>query len=236
MKNEIDNDKQFETHTITSATALDGGWDVRFEGGLCLWVPNDRCQYAPLVGDTMRLYGRGFGYPVRGIAIGHNYVYRYQTRAEADAQRITDAKAAKDARAAEFSAKWDEFFGEVNALPEPLRQRMMRFLSRDREWGAEFGSYELFACKEAAKIVARLHTVEEVKAFHAATGDEQKALVPELDYDNHSGHTFGAATMIAHVYLTDELLVPKAHGALCGLLGCSAYGCYASERRPSSAA
>lgn len=235
MKNEIDNDKQFETHTIAKVTTHDDGWDVGFFGGMLLWVPNNDCTRAPSPNEEMRLYGRGFGYPVRGITIGEN-VYRYQTEAEADAQRITDAKAAKDARAAEFIAKWDEFFGEVNALPEPLRQRMMRFLSRDREWGAEFGRYELFACKEAAKIVARLRTVEEVKAFHAATGDEQKVLVPELDYDNHSGNTFGAATMIAHVYLADELLVPKAHGALCGLVGCGAYGCYASEPRPSSAA
>jgi hypothetical protein len=238
METEIYNDKQFEAHTIASATAHNDGWDVRFDGGTCLWVPNDRCQQAPIPGDTMRLYGRRFGYAVRGITIGEN-VYRYQTEAEADAERIASVEASKAKKVRDFEANLPTFEASVQALDAPFRVRMRRFLRRDG-WGAEFGGYELFVCQEAQKIIARLRTVEEVKAFHAANCDAQKELVPELDADNHSGNTFGAATMLAHVYLTDKnlaaVMIQRVHGALCPLVGCTEYGCWATEQSATATA
>lgn len=232
-------DLQFESHSVKTVTAVEDGWDVRFEGGLCLWVPNDRCQQAPIPGDTMRLYGRGLGYPVRGITIGHHYVYRYQTEAEADAERIASIEASKAKKVRDFEANLPTFEASVQALDAPFRVRMRRFLRRDG-WGAEFGGYELFVCQEAQKIIARLRTVEEVKAFHAANCDAQKELVPELDADNHSGNTFGAATMLAHVYLTDKslaaVMIQRVHGALCPLVGCTEYGCWATEQTATATA
>jgi hypothetical protein len=86
--------------------------------------------------------------------------------------------------------------------------------------------YEIFVMKEAVKIADTLKTPEAVEAFARTSWEEQKRLV-SLSVD-HSGNTFGAACRLAHVFLKEPALVPQMHGALCPLVGCESYGCWAS--------
>lgn len=119
-------------------------------------------------------------------------------------------------------------------LQELYRERMKGFLATSADWGWKMGGYELFVCEEAVKILAVISTVEGIKSFYAASMEGQKALVPTLDYDNHSGNTFGCAVRLAHLACADIDLVPKMHAAMCPLMGCADAGCW--NQRPGTLA
>ena len=55
----------------------------------------------------------------------------------------------------------------------------------------------------------------------------QKEVIPNLG-EGHSGKSFGAAMFLASMFLQRPALIAKAHGALCPLVGCDDYGCYAT--------
>lgn len=61
-----DTDRQYEEHRITEVVPGELGWSLYFES-MGLFCPGNECEQAPAAGETARLYGKGFGYPVRGI-------------------------------------------------------------------------------------------------------------------------------------------------------------------------
>lgn len=132
----------------------------------------------------------------------------------------------------EFEAQRPAFEAKIAALPEPFRARVARFRRRPG-WDAELGGYEVFTCEEAVKIAA-LGSVARIDAFCAMSLDEQRVAVPTLDYEEHSPNTFGVACRLAAVFLKDASLVPRAHGALCALTGCDAYGCWAASEEAAA--
>lgn len=96
-------DTQFETYTIKTAVEnTHGGWTLSFDEGSCLWCTGEECKVPPQPGETARLYGKGFGYQVRGIVIGGR-VYRYQDEAQAKAEH--EAQCAKWQREREEAEK-----------------------------------------------------------------------------------------------------------------------------------
>jgi hypothetical protein len=224
----IDTDLQFKEGKIEEVHAYaDGSWDIKWDGWNLL-VPNDMCQQAPEVGETMRCYGKGIGYTVRGIAI-NGRVYRYRTAAEAEQDhREMVARMAKR-RTDDYEAKRAEFEARVAALPEPFRLRIQRFrdLGGDK-WRHGFEPYELFACEQAAAFADALKTVDDLDAFRALNFEEQLLRVPAMS-DSHSGNTFGAACLLARGMIEAPELLPKIHGAMCGLVGCEYYGCFAAH-------
>lgn len=224
----IDTDREFKEGKIEEVRAYpDGSWDVKWDSWNLL-VPNDMCQQAPAVGETMRCYGKGIGYTVRGIAI-NGRVYRYRTASEAEQDhRDMVARMAKK-RNDDYEEKRADFDARVAALPEPFRLRIERFrdLGGD-DWRHEYEPYELFACEQAAIFATELKTVDELKAFSALDYEEQIKRVPGMN-DGHSGNTFGQACALANCAITNPELVPKMHGAMCPLVGCEAYGCFAAH-------
>ena len=81
MKRPSEKDLEFETVSVTDVTTANGGWMVERDDGWHLFVPSEDCSTAPTAGEEMRCYGRGIGYPVRGIVVGGR-VYRYETPEE----------------------------------------------------------------------------------------------------------------------------------------------------------
>lgn len=73
-------DPQYEMHELTTVEPSADGWSVGFDS-MGLFVPNAECKTAPSVGELIRVYGRGFGYTVRGIVI-EGRVYRYESEAD----------------------------------------------------------------------------------------------------------------------------------------------------------
>ena len=63
-----------------------------------------------------------------------------------------------------------------------------------------------------------------------ADTDEQKRLIPALEYDEHSGNTLMCACGLAIGCLEYPDVLWKFHGALCPLVGCVDYGCHAGQQ------
>lgn len=220
------NDTEFTDYIISSvepSTKDPKAFTLGLADGSCIFVQNDKGLPQPAVGETARLFGRGFGYPVRGIVVG-DQVYFYQTP-DGFAQEAADEQRRRaEERRRDWDAKREEVAGRLAALPQAFQDRFQGFVDARPDFGPEFGPYELMVCEQAAALADKLGTPEAVSAFYEAPHEEQQRLFPELD-GGHSGNSFGAMVALARLYLTDPELVPKQHGALCPLVGCWEYGC-----------
>lgn len=222
------NDIQFEDCRVESFNN-----DVAsFEDG-CLSIKNELGAPPIKAGDTLRLFGKGIGYTIRGVGRVENgelaSLYRYQTEAEEVTAHARWREDEKVKKLAVWATELPETMKRIKALPEAFQKRI-EFFMRDPAWGPEFGPYEIFCCEEAVKIFNRLKTKDAIAAFRVADSAKQEELVPDLDYDKHSGNTFSAAVTLALVAARDLELVPKMHGALCPLVGCANYGCYSTTK------
>jgi hypothetical protein len=229
----IDTDKQFQTMTIESVEERPDGWDVKWADhwGM-LYVTNETCKRAPVPGEVARCYGKGGGYVVRGIVI-NGRVYRYKTEAALE-QEHQDYLAAEQRRKLEaLERERPQRDRDIAILPEPLRKRIERFQQTLGGWRAEFEPYELFACQEAFLIAEALKTGDAIRAFRGLPHEEQRAQVPGLSQD-HSGNTFGVACRLAQLLVERPDLAAKEHGALCPLVGCVDYGCWAAHEGKAS--
>lgn len=219
-------DRQFETSIIKSFTTETGGYSLTFDNGWSFWMPD--VGFAPEVGQTAKLYGRGTGCQVRGLVVNDRVVF-YRTEAEQEELNRKD-QADRDAKKrTDYDAKADDYNRRVAALPAPFGERINGFRNwKPETWKYDFEPYELFVCEQAVEIANALKTPEEISRFHKLEFAEQKKLVAALS-DDHSGNTFGAACLLANLYLTKPDLLPKAHGALCTIVGCKDYGCAAGR-------
>lgn len=73
-------DRQFRETFIAEVEEESSGWSIRFSDGRIIGVPADS-PIVPTVGMLTRLYGKGLGYPVRGLFLGGIQVF-YRTMAE----------------------------------------------------------------------------------------------------------------------------------------------------------
>jgi len=233
-------DTQFTEHKITLVQDESDGWAIEFDGGFSILCGRERCTEPPRVGETARLYGKGFGYPVRGIVI-EGRVYRYLTEAEEEQEHTRGIRAQQEERQRELDATQPERDRRVAALPEAFQRRIERLQRATPHWRRDHEGYELFVCEEAQKVIAyvwRLTSRERalnalavqnaVKDFYDSP-DKQKAAGIS---DEHSGNTFGMACRLASDFLNDfdktPTRVERGHGALCALVGCKDYGCWAA--------
>lgn len=225
-----DTDAQFIEHRVTEVTSQAEGWALGLDG-THLFCPRDQCDVTPIVGELARLYGKGFGYVVRGIII-EGRVYKYLTEEQEKERHAAwvDEEHARRAREAERERASRD--ARRAALPEALRERCSVFEARNPNWRRDFESYELFVCEEAALLVAHFGgDLEALRAFHDKPTDEQREVLPRMS--EHSGNTFGAALAIARRLMEAPELVRGAHGALCPLVGCVEYGCPGADKGAS---
>lgn len=203
-----------------------GGWFVIDERGMGFFVENTHCQTVPKVGETYVLVGE-FGYPIRGIEIADR-CYCYRTQAQEEARHRAEVLDAQNKRQQEADAQVAERDAKVAAMPEFFRKRIERFRKVTPDFRRDHEPYEIFTCEQAVLFAEKLQTPEALSAFSQASCDEQRRLVPGLSRE-HSGNTFGMALKLAHISLKEPELLPKMHGALCALVGCKEYGCYAAR-------
>lgn len=214
---------------LTGVIPTEGGWECRI-GATCFFVENTLCDDTPLVGHRVKMLG-AFGYSIRGIEI-NDQCYRYRSKEEEDArhqQWVANYHAKKQKAADDQRATRD---AKVAAMPQFFRERIERFRNTNPDFRRDNESYEIFACEQAILFQETLKTVEALSEFSKAEYEEQKRLVPGLD-EGHSGNTFGAALHLAKLAMTQPELLPKMHGALCPLIGCKNYGCYAANEGAS---
>jgi hypothetical protein len=227
-----DTDTQFEEHRLTRVENGVTGWSLYFDG-MGLFCPNDLCQQVPVAGETARLYGKGFGYPVRGIIIDGR-VYKYLTEEGEKEEHANQVAAQKRKRAEQLETERVARDARRAALPEAFRERLDTFEKRNPSWRAEYEPYELMVCEDAARLAAHFgkDTVA-LKAFNDVSWEGQKALIPTIG-DGHSGNSWSCAISLALRFMTDPKLIRGAHGALCPLVGCTEYGCPGADVKKES--
>lgn len=221
-------DFEFEDKTIKSVRDEGSGYSLEATDGWSLWCAKVE-GIVPKAGDTMRLWGRGIGHTVRGIAINGRIV-RYET-AQEERDRHAREQASRDMeRLAKAEANKAANDARVAALPDVFQRRIARFRQGHPDFWWQHQPYELFVCEQAVAIADALRPkgADAVLAFSKLYWKQQKMVVPALD-DGHSGNTFGAACRLAHWYLNQPENVVREHGALTPLTGCDEYGCTHDE-------
>lgn len=224
------NDRQYETNQVTEVTGdAERGWTLHF-GSMCLGcsaMSDEGEPVVPAVGMTARMYGRGFGYPVRGLYLNEQRVY-YRTEAEEEQRHRDWVADQKRQRFEEFETHRVERDAKVAALPEIFQRRIQKFRDHNPEFRYEFEPYEIFCCEQAVLFARKFPTVEQLQAFSKMDSEEQVSHFNEEEkeeFEGHSGNTFGASVRLAYHYLTNPENVYREHGALVALVGCEAYGC-----------
>jgi len=217
-------DTEFTESLIDDVTESDGWYEIKHDGGWVIACQKVDGLPAPQVGETLRLYGRGIGYTVRGITVGGR-TYRYLTEDEDRDRREQQQRAEEAERERKLAETSEETDRRVAALPKVFRRRIARF-RRDggHKFRRDFESYELFCCEQAVAIARALKTSAAIKKWRALPFEAQREQVTALD-DGHSGNTFGTACLLASYYIHQPELVVAAHGALVPLVGCDDYGC-----------
>ena len=79
MSRNWQDDREYEQVVLESVERSGDGYAITQAGGGTLWVADP--GFVPLAGQTARFFGRGFGYPVRGVVIEGQVCY-YHTPAE----------------------------------------------------------------------------------------------------------------------------------------------------------
>lgn len=97
------NDPQFEDVALSKVTAeKGGGWFATRVDGWAFFIPKE-CPIEPKAEMVARLYGRGLGYPFRGLFIdGHKVFYRTEAE-EHDHAEVQSY----GADAADWLSRWD---------------------------------------------------------------------------------------------------------------------------------
>ena len=221
---EYPDDTEFDDRTITKVEHGDKGWYITSDAGWSFYIPD--LGVTPKVGCRARFYGAGIGSIVRGVYIDGRKVF-YRTEAEQKIKNVTEQEAQDRERREEADKNRPEIQAKIRALPQPFQDRINGFLSHNPDFEWTHLPYELFVCEQAV-LIAGLGSVAEIEKFNKAGWEAQKRQVPALSSD-HSGNTFGSACVLAARYLDSREDLPKIHGALCPLVGCKDYGCYAAR-------
>ena len=221
-------DDDYEVRYLTGVSMDDYTVTLNWESmGLCY----DRKlapEFTPTAGMQTVVWG-SIGRPVRGLAIDSRMIYYRTEDQEKDRHRQwCEENERKDQES--YTAAKDSNEEKIANLPMVFQERIRVFRNFSPEWGHKFEGYELFVCEQAVLIAEALKTPEAIRYFHKSSWHEQKAQVPEISGD-HSGNTFGSACSLASVFLTEPEQVPNMHGALCPLVGCKDYGCYAARHK-----
>jgi hypothetical protein len=185
------NDSEFAVHTVKSVDVGEKAWcTVSFDDGFCLAVPAAPDGSFPSVDDRLSLFGRGLGYPVRGIVNADTgAVYRWDRRrrvAQLDIERETDGRAPllesakwKAAREAEEPARRAQ--AEANAAeseprPETLDELIAYIQSKAPNGATGSTGYEA-AADAIYKITLAAHnyacSVNGASGFQASWAQSQ---------------------------------------------------------------
>lgn len=214
-------DMEYEDIVVADVESETNWYVVRRDDGWVFGLEKSEVDAAggvPVPGERMRLWGRGIGHPIRGVAVWRDdglVVFRYESEA-AYAQRMADEAAERDEQArAVFEAERAERDAAIAALPEPLRARMRHFQEiggPSFRWRHE--PYEVFVCQQAAVFAETLETEVAMRTFRGLPYDEQRQLVPGMS-DDHTGNTFDCACALAAAMLAGQSVVSD-YGALHG--------------------
>lgn len=179
-------DTQFEESTIKAVHAYkDGGWQIEKEDGWAFYIPPES-PVEPKPGMTVRMYGKGIGYTVRGVTLDGQVVY-YRTEEE-DIRHSEERRYGKDVD--DLLRKWD--------ADEIVWSCEMGGISPGYEQAIQITAFEVlrYLAKEKPDPLS-LEDSEKWKAFKAGL---ESAIFPKLKYLGLSGAQWGGACNLAFMF------------------------------------
>jgi len=193
----IENDPFFEVHEVKQVDSE----SVTFVNGFSLFIDEAESKIDP--GDVLRLYGRGFGYTVRGVSIVKNRwnteILRYRTPLE-DAIRHCQDRKKRDQERAEQTEKNRK---EVDVDSVPL------FKCNDLEKWRSWVEANMDPYGRAIMVYAEnwAELMEKKMAGGATLRDIAKDSSHEADTAGISGFMYGCAVgMLSEVWEHGEAL------------------------------
>lgn len=176
----------------------------------------------PQVGDeiTIHVY---LGSSIRGVILRGKRLY-YLTDKEIEAEREEWLAKREVRKQRDFRKARRSLDDSYDALPAVFQRRISWFRAHNPDFRVDNEAYEMSVCTDAVRIAETLKTPAKIRSFSKASYKRQRELVPDL-YVGHSGNSFGCAVHLAHMYVTNPLLVIAEHGAMVPLTGCEEYGC-----------
>lgn len=218
-------DYEYTDYTLSTVTDSGDGWEIGLGDGGGFWIAKKH-GVTPHVGDRARFYGQGLGYPVRGVDLNGVEVFYETARQHSARMKRELAEQREEQRRRYYAEQIEDARRRVQALPSEFALRINGFWKRNPDFWEHEG-YELFCCEQAVLIARTLKTPEAVRAFKEQSWEQQQATVPGID-DDHSGNTFDVACGLATIWLQTPEHVATAHGALCSLVSCREYVCWAA--------
>lgn len=238
-------DAQHQDHQITSVSpACSDGWFIGLDDGFTFFCPKES-PIEPKVGMRARLYGKGFGFTVRGLFLDGRKVF-YRTEAEQQQQHEREHEQWDQERRYDFERRRPDLDKRFSALPAAFQARITRFRKHSPDFRWQHEGYELAVCGLAARIANHLRLPHHERTtsalreteYHARVNEfrnlpyeQQKVIGPEF-FEGISGNQAGCAMKLAYLFLTRPELVEKEHAAICPLVGCEEMGCYALHAQP----
>lgn len=219
-------DRQFEEYIIEEVKDDGDYYTLNFEGGSGIGCA--KTKFVPKPKMKAKLYGRGFGYSVRGIVVDGTPIY-YRTPEEQESHFQEEQRQRQIEKEKEFEKNKDKLDADFNALPKVYQIRINWFRKNNSRFRIEYEPYELFVCKESLKIAKALEFPEAIEKWSKMDSKEQEKYV-KID-QGHSGNTFGCAVLLAQLYCLKPQYVILGHGALIYLCGCKDYGCFHNKER-----
>ena len=214
-------DTEFRDYCVKDVEVFgDRAYTITTEEGWSFYVAKSP-EAVPHVGSTVRFYGKGVGYQVRGLDVDGVEIW-YKTAEQQDAESRAWVENETCRKDKEYEEQKADLFRRIALLPEHLQKRIQRFRYNNPNFGRDYLVYELFCCEQAVVIAAAFKDVESLRTWANMGYDEQRKTVPALS-DEHSGNTFGCSKVLALDIITSNH--QPRHGALCPLVGCEDYGC-----------
>ena len=154
-------DNEFYDNILKKVTEYDeDSWKLTVgDGAMISCIKNG--SFIPKAGMTVRFYGKGFGYTVRGIEIDGHIMY-YRTPAQEEERHKKWCEDQDKERKLAFKKNKKNLDKDYNNLPDLFKKRIDKFRKNNSDFRWKYEGYEMFCCKEAVKIASTLKTVENI--------------------------------------------------------------------------
>ena len=166
---EMKAEDRYEQGTITKATQGDDGrWSLTWRGDSdsgpgstgCGCRAKEGVTIKP--GDTIRIYGEGFGSQFHGIDINDTEMF-WETPWERLAARVRWLASYDRKQRERFAKEKDKLDVTYAGLSEPMKGRIDRFREAEGDFRIKSEGYEIFACSQADAFAARAREAAETQ-------------------------------------------------------------------------
>lgn len=181
-----ENDEMFRDETLTEVKDAGDGYDITDSDGWTLHIKSPELK--PAVGMKARFYGRGIGYPVRGLFLdGHTIFYETEDQYE---ERVTRER--YGASTQELLDRWDR--------GEGVWTLQMGGISPGYEQSLQIAAFEMirFLLTQSIDWKALDEDKAKVRDLYDRTSE---AIAPISDRLGLSGSQHGAAFNMATVFV-----------------------------------